>query len=98
LFKTCISVQVDLTSLCLRICSADTTLHMGSITFLQVLAARLVDRVATVAPTLHLAMPSRRERLLDVQGRTLEAQSPDLPALDILRCISSSLFLVLVHL
>jgi hypothetical protein len=51
---------------------------MGSITCHQALAVR--DRVATVAPTLRLAMQSRRERLLDVRGRILEAQSPELRA------------------
>jgi hypothetical protein len=67
----------------LAYCSADTKLRMGSIMYHQALAARLVDRAAIVAPALLLATSSRRERLLDVLGRILGAQSPELAALDL---------------
>jgi hypothetical protein len=82
----------------LACCSADTKLRMGSITFHQVLAARLVDRAATVAPILRLAISSRRERLLDGQERTLEARSPKLAAHDALHFFSSLFFFGLFHL
>jgi hypothetical protein len=81
----------------LRFCSDGIILRKGSTTFRQVLAARLVDRVATVALTLLLATPPRHAHQMVVQGRILEAQSLGSLALDSGEHIFSSLFAVLIH-